>query len=143
MICYESNLSSYFIRLNLISEWPPGIMLIHKKVLLRERKRHTARHLASARYAALSNDGGFPIQSWTGGYSIPGLDEGAYPIQFWMGYPRGTPVQTWDGYPPSKPGTGYSPMNWMEYPHLDLGWGTPSTSWMGYPTWTWDGYPPA
>ena len=27
---------------------------INKKVLLRERKRHTARRLASARYAALS-----------------------------------------------------------------------------------------
>ena len=31
-----------------------------KKVLLRERKRHTARRVASARYAALSRGGGVP-----------------------------------------------------------------------------------
>ena len=33
---------------------------INKKVLLRERKRHTARRVASARYAALCNGGGVP-----------------------------------------------------------------------------------
>ena len=39
----------------------------NKKVLLCERKRHTARCIASARYADLSPDGGgYPIQSWTG-----------------------------------------------------------------------------
>ena len=35
---------------------------VNKKVLLRERKRHTARHVASARYASLST-----IQTWSGG----------------------------------------------------------------------------
>ena len=36
----------------------------NKKVLLRERKSHTARRVASARYAALSNGGGGnPIHS--------------------------------------------------------------------------------
>ena len=33
---------------------------LNKKVLLRERKRHTARRVASARYAALCNGGGAP-----------------------------------------------------------------------------------
>ena len=37
---------------------------INKKVLLRERKKHTARRVASARYAALSPNGG-------GGYPHP------------------------------------------------------------------------
>ena len=68
----------------------------NKKVLLRERKRHTARRVASTCYAALSNPdlvrggGGYPIQTWWG----------EYPIQTWSrGYP---------GYPPpSRPGMGY------------------------------------
>ena len=37
-----------------------------RQVLLRERKRHTARRVASARYAALFR-GGYPIPGW-GGY---------------------------------------------------------------------------
>ena len=48
--------------------------MLNKKVLLRERKRHTARRVASARYAGgeggtpSSHDGGgYPIQSWWGG----------------------------------------------------------------------------
>ena len=47
--------------------------LKNKKVLLRERKRHTACRVASARYAALCNGGGY------------------------MGYPPGdeVPPQTW------------------------------------------------
>ena len=46
-----------------------------KKVLLRERKRHTVRCIASARYAALSPD-------WGGGGTLfsPGRG-GGYPIQ--------------------------------------------------------------
>ena len=46
----------------------------YKKVLLRERKRHTARRVASARYAGWR--GRYPIQSWWGG---------GYPIQSWWG----------------------------------------------------------
>ena len=44
------------------------------QVLLLERKRHTARRVASARYAALSPNGG-------GGVPHPVLDRGGYPIQ--------------------------------------------------------------
>ena len=42
--------------------------IIHnKKVLLRERKSHTARCVANARYAALSYmGGGYAIQFWVG-----------------------------------------------------------------------------
>ena len=57
-----------------------------------------------------------------GGVPHPVLNGvGGYPIHFWTGVPH--PVL--DG----------------EYPHLDLGWGTPPVSWMGYPQ-TWDGVPP-
>ena len=51
----------------------------NKKVLLRERKRHTARRVASARYADLSPDGGYPIQSWTGGTPSSLGGGGRYP----------------------------------------------------------------
>ena len=79
----------------------------NKKVLLPERKRHTARHVASTRYAALSNPdlvrGGYPgypstIQTWSGGY--PG-----YPptIQTWLG---GTPSRPGQGGTQSRPGQG-------------------------------------
>ena len=51
----------------------------NKKLLLRERKRHTARRIASARYAALCNGGGgtpgrggTPSQVWVRGYPISG-----------------------------------------------------------------------
>ena len=101
----------------------------YKKVLVCERKRHTARHEASARYAALS-------PNWGGGrlphpvlegdtHSVmeggapemgyppprPGLDWGSPPIQTWDGgtypptyhpdpvVPPPLPVQTWDGIP--------------------------------------------
>ena len=85
----------------------------NKKVLLRERKRHTAGRVASARYAALSN-------GW--GVTHPDLGQGTHPDLGW-----GTPTQTWDRVPP----------------HPDLGWGTPRTqTWDGVPpTQTWDGYP--
>ena len=133
---------------------------MYKKVLLRERKKHPARRVASARYAALSNGGvpypimggGVPIQSWPGGYPNPVLARGypiqswpgGYPIQSWpggypsqslVGVPGVTPtIQTWDGVPPSTPGMRYPPYRpGMGYPHPDLGWGTPTQDWMGYP----------
>ena len=80
------------------------MITMYKKVLLRERKRHTARRVASARYVALSNGGGDTPSS-------PGRG--------------GTPptIQTWPGgYPPHHPdlaGGGNPP------PCPDLGWGTP------------------
>ena len=102
----------------------------NKKVFPRERKRHTARHVVSARYAALSPGGGggregnlsrlgqgYPIQDWKGGTPVS-----------WMEYP-----QTWDGVPPPGPGMGYPP---------SAGWGSPLSGvpphppgpWMGIPT---------
>ena len=94
----------------------------HKKVLLRERKRHTARRIASARYVG----GVYLIQSWWGYPRYPPT------IQTWpgwiplvpsrpgMGYPP--TIKTWDRVPspPSRPGIGYPPQ------HPDLGWGTPN-----------------
>ena len=69
----------------------PTTMGENKKVLLGKRKRHTARRVTSARYAALSNG--------------------------WGGYP----IQTWDGVPLPIPGTGYPPPRpGMGYPHPDL-----------------------
>ena len=80
--------------------------LLNKKVLLRERKRHTAHPVASARYAALSNGwmggGGYPIQSWWGvspsrpgqGVGTPGTPPPPT-IQTWPPHP-----QTWDRVPP-------------------------------------------
>ena len=83
--------------------------LTNKKVLLRERKRHTARRVASARYAALSN-------GWVGG-GVPHPVMGGVPLHPDLGQDTPPPTQTWHGVPP-RPGTGYDP-------HQDLGWGTP------------------
>ena len=140
----------------------------YRKVLLRERKRHTAHHVASARYAALSPGGGgpYPIQSWMGGgtpsqvwmggvthqvldegYPIPDLDWGVPPC---YGTPHlnlgwGTPhLNLGWGTPLLAGWMKYTPVSRMGYPpHLDLGWGAPPTSWMGYsPAWTWVGESP-
>ena len=78
----------------------------NKKVLLRERKRHTARCVASARYAALSNGGGggTPFSPGGGGYPRypwPGLDGGGGTLD--------TPYHLdLVGVPP-RPGMGYPP----------------------------------
>ena len=65
--------------------------ILNKKVLLRERKRHTARHVASARYAALPS-----VCVWGGGVPQPGLDGGGVPHQR-----GGTPCQ---GSTPARSG---------------------------------------
>ena len=116
----------------------PGIL--DKKVLLRERKRHTTSCVASARHVALSPDGGgggYPLQSWTEGDTPFSLGWGVLHPVLGRGYPhpdlepdldgrylRVPPVQTWDGVPP----------------HSDMGWGTPCLDMgMGYPppqVWT-------
>ena len=97
----------------------------NKKVLLRERKRHTARRVASARYAK----GGYPVPGpggvphhRSGGRGVPhprsagtlgtphlpDLGWGTPPGQTWDGVPP--PGQTWDGVPPpARPGMGYPP----------------------------------
>ena len=60
---------------------------VNKKVLLCERKRHTARRVASDRCAVLSTDGGTPIQSPQG--VPPSSPDGVYPNQSqWRGYPH-------------------------------------------------------
>ena len=134
---------------------------INKKVLLREHKRHTARHVASARYAALSayreGEGVVPHPVLDGGGDVPHpvLYGGCTPSQ---GTPHldlgcGAPIN-WMGYPLPGPGMGYLTL---------AGWGTPLPGpGMGYPlphqldgvpptwtwnwvplhVWTWDGVPP-
>ena len=84
-----------------------------KKVLLRERKRHTACRVASARYAALSPNGG-------GG--TPGFP----PVQTWDEVPL--PSRPGMGYPPSRPGMGYPPHQ-QERISPSAGGGTPAEVW--------------
>ena len=147
--CFKANLT--FLNKKIFQNSIKHMLYLHimwiyfkyKKVLLRERKRHTARRVASARYAALSNGGGaggYPIQSWWG--------EGGTPIQSWWGVPKGTThhpdlARGYPGYPPTiHTWTGVPP----HHPHLAGSWGTPSLSrvplplsrpGMGYPTQTW------
>ena len=126
--------------------WRQQFKIWNKKVLLRERKRHTARRVASALYADLSRGvphlrsrGGTPshvlggtLSHVQGGYPIPclrgTLPMGWVPCPMSGGYPvpylGGTPSQV-QGYPISGPG------------------GTPARPGMGYPPGqTWDGVPP-
>ena len=86
-----------------------NIAEIYFNVLLRERKRHTARRVVSACFA----DGG-------GGVPHPVLDRRGYPglLQIWT-WDEVPPVWTWDGVPPiqtwdrvpppSRPEMGYPP----------------------------------
>ena len=129
--------------------FPNVELTFNKKVLLRERKRHTARRVASTRCAALSNPnmvGGVPgprsrgvPRPRSGGYSVPSLGGRGVPS------PRsgGTPSKVWgvshpdlvwggySGYPLPLPGPGMGyplPGTGMGYPpYLDLRWGTPPT----------------
>ena len=74
---------------------------VNKKVLMRERKRHTARHVASARYATLSNGwgrGGTP--------SSPGGRYPHHPDLVGGGVPPNHPDLGW-GTPPPRPEMGY------------------------------------
>ena len=120
----------------------------NKKVLLRERKRHTARRAASVRYAG---GGGGSTPSSHGGGGTPGTPP---TIQTWPGsLTLHTPhtIQTWDGVPPPHHHTwdGVHPhhQTWDEVPPTIqtwdgvlppsyLGWGIPPT------IQTWDGVPP-
>ena len=121
----------------------------NKKVLLRERKRHTARRVACNRYADLSR-GGTPSQVWGGtpshvwagvpnpmsgqGYPIP--CPGGYPIPCRGGTPsqvQGVPHLRFGGYTIPCPG-GYPIPCLGGYPISILG--------VGYPDQTWDGVPP-
>ena len=77
------------------------IFSVNKKVLLRDRKRHTARRVASTRSAVVS---GWGVGVWWGG-GYPTLDWGyGGPVQ--GDIPKSCPGQ-W--YPPSSAGTRVTP----------------------------------
>ena len=137
----------------------------HKKVLLRERKRHTARRVASARYATLGGGGtpsshggwGVPHPVMVGGGTISSHGWGVVPrvpsptIQTWPGGTPSSHCGGWGGVTPSSHGGWGVPYQVMVggtisshgYPvvpphHPDLARGYPIQSWWGgYP-----GYPP-
>ena len=99
-----------------------GANLIQNKKVLRECKRHTACHVASAHYAALSRGG-----TWDGVPPYPNLDGVPPPPRPEMGY-LPPPTQTWDGVTPlPRPEMGYPPTQTWDgvAPYLDLGQGTP------------------
>ena len=118
----------------------PDVFVIDtEKVLLRERKRHTARRVASACYAALSHGWGVPptIQTWSEGGTLstpppsrPGMGSPHHPDLGWGGTPDTPPHHLdlgWCTPPPSRPGQG--------------GYPPPSKPEMGYPPTiqTWSG----
>ena len=134
----------------------------NKKVLLRERKRHTTRRVTSARYAALSNgEGGTPSSPRWGvphwvlamGDTPSSPDQGvSHPVLVGgMGVPHPVLAGGTPGYPlPSRPGMGYpsSSRPGMGYPPSRPGMDSPhphpqSRPVMGYPpVQTCGGVPP-
>ena len=108
---------------------------VNKKVLLRERKRHTTHNVGSARYAALSPDlggGGGPPSSANGGYPHPVLMGRIYHHQVLTGVPPsrfdwGTPSSSnrvFPGVPPSGR-MAVPPSGRMVVPPVRTGWGYP------------------
>ena len=95
---------------------------MNRKVLLREHKRHTARRVASARYADLSR--GVPHLR-SGGYPIPGLGGVPHPR------PRGVPHPISWGVPHPRSrgylilGLGGTPSHVQGVPHPRVGRGVP------------------
>ena len=121
---------------------------VNKKVLLRERKRHTDRRVASTLFVGWGGHiipgGGSPHLDLAGGgvYPIPGGTPGYAPIWTWLGWypwqgvPQGTPILTWPGVPhPWGVSLAGVPHPWG-YPGvpscLDQARGVPH-SWWGYP----------
>ena len=112
----------------------------NKKVLLRERKRHTACHMAGAHYAALYNGGGVPhpVLAWGGVTpSSPGWqgERVPHPVSWPEGTPSspgqggGYPIQSWlGGGTPSSPGCSTPSIPGQGVPH-PVSWpgGTPSS----------------
>ena len=103
------------------------IILHDKKVLLRERKRHTARRVVSTPSVVLT---GYPpgrvppILTWSGGYPVGGTLPG-YPPSWPGGYPGRVPPGR---VPPSRvPLTGYPPAGYPPagYPLAGPGWVPP------------------
>ena len=140
---------------------PLSLCTFHKTVLLRERKRHTARRVASTRYAVpvggypppilgpdLDGGGVPPSQVWMkgGGVGIPfrsgrrgswvplpGLD-GGYPILL-MGMGVPTRPDLGRGYPLVQTWEGGTPHPDLGRctPYPDLGRSTPCQERWGYP----------
>ena len=98
--------------------------LENKKVLLRERKRHTARRVPSACCAALSNGRGpypdmrgVPHPVMVG--DTPSSHGGGVPNPVMVeGYPSVPPSRSGVWYPshPPRPGTEYPPQTWDRVP---------------------------
>ena len=101
-----------------ISELTNTNIFLNKKVFLRERKRHTARRVASARYAG-GQGVPHPVMVWGGTHPV-----------MWDGVPPHHPDLGWGTPPPSRRGMGYPPpsdVGWGIPPQSDLGWDTPPT----------------
>ena len=119
-------------------------IFLNNKVLLRERKRHTARRVASTRHAVpvgvppspcpdLDRGGGVPHPAdWGRGYPFLVMEGGTPPILTWdldrgvphpadRGVPQVPPIQTRDG------GTPHPHLGWST-PCPHLGWGNPPPS---------------
>ena len=140
----------------------------NKKVLLRERKRHTARRVLSTPSVVLpgyppSWPGGVPYQGgpylgtpWQGtpvaGPGLGGPDQGTPPPQ--QGTPQpdlagGVPDQgTSPGRVPPTPLAGYPPGPYLGNPPGKVPPPSRVPPWVGYPpvgyppSWTWQGTPP-
>ena len=112
-----------------------GEIRLYKKVLLRERKRDTARRVASARFADLSPDGG-------GGGIPSSLEWGDTPSCLRQG---NTPSSLdWDLPHHVLDGGTSSSLDWKDTrssPIQILDEGTPVQIWETFPIWTWDGLP--
>ena len=110
------------------------LLYIHRKVLLRERKRHTARCVAVASACYFGVGGVTPGTPPDMGWGTP-PESGYPPIQGW-----GTPPDMGWGTPPSKVGVPPHPrLDWVP-PHPRLGY--PPRHGMGTPP-DMGGYPPS
>ena len=95
------------------TDWQDERFILHKKVLLRERKRHTAHRVVST-----------PSVVLTGSPPCPDLAGGGYPT--WVPPGQGPPSPSWPGWGGTLPG--YPPAG---YPPAGYPWqGTP---WQGTP----------
>ena len=123
-----------------------------KKVLLRNRKKHTARCVASTRSAVLPWGGrSTPVLSGGGGVPHSPILAGGYPSPVlcvgWGGVPQSYPGwETCPGVPPSWewvppwPGLGYPPPPSQNCGTPGQDWGNPPGKDLGPETWerTWN-----
>ena len=123
-------------------------ILLNKKVLLRERKRHTARHVASTPSVVLTGVNPIPGPDPDGGTPSLGVplsrSRWGYPHLDLAGVDGGVPHPWWRrGYPPSglNQGTPLSTFRWgypitgqvLPPPHLDMARVPPSGRGRGTP----------